>query len=192
MKAVIGLGNPGGNYEFTRHNAGFWVLDKLVEELNCSWKEQNNCQIAKSSYRSDSLILIKPQTYMNRSGQAASGPIRFYKIDPGDIVVVHDELDLAPGRIQIKQGGSSGGHNGLNDLFSHLSSKAFTRIRVGIGHPRDYQPKEGPRNVEDWVLGKPGREDQLLLEEAVSKASEAALMCVSDEVEAVQSRFNKK
>jgi len=129
---------------------------------------------------------------MNLSGKAAAPILRFLKIPLEDTIVVHDELDLSPGRIQVRMGGSGGGHNGLGDLFNHLGGKSFTRVRVGIGHPRDYSEKEGPRNVEDWVLGKPGRDDEILLEEAVSKAAEAALMCLSADLEKVQGRFNKK
>ena len=188
--SIIGLGNPGSKYENTRHNAGFWVLDHIASRLNLSWNEKGDVLLAQARLGGHKIVLIKPQSFMNLSGEAAIPIIKFFKIPVGQVIVVHDELDLDPGRIQVRHGGSSGGHRGLEDLFRHLGGRNFLRVRVGIGHPKKHSTRKYPEKVEDWVLAKPGREDQILLEDAVTKSSEAAMMLIEDSLEAVQRSFN--
>lgn len=172
--AIVGLGNPGSNYSSTRHNLGFWVVDEFVKRLE-SGKQgikqttKFDCQFVRSEVSGTDVLFVKPLGFMNRSGVTLTPFLRFFKISRDDLVIIHDELDLPSGRIRIKRGGSSGGHNGVEDIISSLGSPDFLRIRVGIGHPRDEFPMEtGRPPVTDWVLGKPRPEEQKLLEKAVS------------------------
>lgn len=163
LRLIVGLGNPGRDYQDTRHNAGFWWLDALARELKLSFTMESRYfgETARHGHGDDSLWLLKPQTYMNASGRSVGALAKFYKIAPEQILVVHDELDLPPGALRLKQGGGHGGHNGLKDIASHMGSPNFWRLRLGIGHP-------GDRNqVVDFVLKMPRREEQELIDEAV-------------------------
>jgi PTH1 family peptidyl-tRNA hydrolase len=166
IRLIVGLGNPGADYTDTRHNAGFWFMDSLAQQLSVSFRFDKRFNAAEAKIQVQSLtnskdiILLKPQTFMNRSGQSVGGVARYYKLLPAQILVVHDELDLAPGDNRLKQGGGHGGHNGLRDIINHLVVKDFFRLRVGIGHP-------GDRNqVIKYVLHKPSISDQSAIEEA--------------------------
>ncbi|WP_153111729.1 aminoacyl-tRNA hydrolase [Propionivibrio limicola] len=150
-RLIVGLGNPGGDYEATRHNLGFWFIDRLAAGLKVTLAPQG--KFFGHAGRRDELWLLKPTTFMNRSGQSVAALARFYKIAPEEVLVVHDELDLPPGGIRIKQGGGNGGHNGLKDIQAQLGSPNFWRLRLGIGHP-------GNRNeVINFVLKPPRREE---------------------------------
>lgn len=160
-RLVVGLGNPGIEYEDNRHNLGFWFVDRLASDLKVSLAPQG--KFFGQVGRLGDLWLLKPTTFMNRSGQAVVALARFYKIMPDEILVVHDELDLLPGGIRLKQGGGNGGHNGLKDIQAHLTTPDFWRLRLGIGHP-------GDRNeVVNYVLKAPRREEQELIDQAVDR-----------------------
>lgn len=170
IRLIVGLGNPGPDYEQTRHNAGFWLVDNLANSLpNARLQRESgfNAMVAKTTIGGNQLWLLEPQTYMNRSGQSVGAIARFYKINPDEVLVVHDELDLPPGAAKLKKGGSSGGHNGLKDITSALGTQDYWRLRIGIGHPRTLNLNQP---VADFVLHRPRREEQLLIDEAIEKA----------------------
>jgi PTH1 family peptidyl-tRNA hydrolase len=169
IRLIVGLGNPGAEYEQTRHNAGFWLVDNLANSLGARLQRETrfNALMAKTSVGGNELWLLEPQTYMNRSGQSVGGLARFYKINPDEVLVVHDELDLPPGAAKLKKGGSSGGHNGLKDITAALGTQDYWRLRLGIGHPRTLNLQQV---VADFVLHRPRRDEQLLIEEAIDKS----------------------
>ena len=170
IRLIVGLGNPGAEYEQTRHNAGFWLVDNLANSLPNARLQREagfNAMVAKTIIGGNQLWLLEPQTYMNRSGQSVGAIARFYKIQPDEVLVVHDELDLPPGAAKLKKGGSSGGHNGLKDITAALGTQDYWRLRIGIGHPRTLNLNQP---VADFVLHRPRREEQLLIEEAIEKA----------------------
>jgi len=170
IRLIVGLGNPGPDYEQTRHNAGFWLVDNLADSLpNARLQRESgfNALVAKTIIGGNQLWLLEPQTYMNRSGQSVGAIARFYKIQPDEILVVHDELDLLPGAAKLKKGGSSGGHNGLKDITAALGTQDYWRLRIGIGHPRTLNLNQP---VADFVLHRARREEQLLIDEAIEKS----------------------
>lgn len=169
IRLIVGLGNPGPDYEQTRHNAGFWLVDKLADSLGARLQRETrfNALMAKTSLDGSELWLLEPQTYMNRSGQSVGGLARFYKINPDEVLVVHDELDMLPGVAKLKKGGSSGGHNGLKDISAALGTQDYWRLRIGIGHPRTLNVQQA---VADFVLHRPRREEQVLIDEAIEKS----------------------
>ncbi|MDH3388731.1 MAG: aminoacyl-tRNA hydrolase [Gammaproteobacteria bacterium] len=162
IRLIVGLGNPGADYVDTRHNAGFWLVDLLAQDRGLSFRfeKRYNAEECKFKAADRDVFLLKPQTFMNRSGQAVAGLARFYKIAPEQILVLHDELDLPPGTNRIKQAGGHGGHNGLRDVINHLGSREFFRIRIGIGHPGDSS------QVINYVLHKPSAPDLKAIEAA--------------------------
>ena len=166
IRLVVGLGNPGPEYEKTRHNAGFWLVDELAWQHKAPLRGEGKYfgEVSRAALAGGDLWLLKPMTYMNLSGQAVSALARFYKITPQEILVVHDELDLPPGAARLKQGGGHGGHNGLKDIIAKLGSPDFWRLRIGIGHP-------GDRNeVASFVLKKARAEEQQAIDEAIAKS----------------------
>jgi len=135
MLLLVGLGNPGAEYALNRHNVGFLVLDAIAEEYGFSpWRTKFQAWIAEGTLGGVKVLALKPQTFMNRSGDAVSAAMRFFKLEPSDLVVVHDEMDLAPGKVRVKTGGGTAGHNGLKDIGSHIGPD-FRRVRIGVGHP---------------------------------------------------------
>lgn len=170
IRLIAGLGNPGPEYEQTRHNAGFWLVDNLANgTARCTLTRETrfNAFAAKAALNGNEVWLLEPQTYMNRSGQSVGALARFFKIAPDEILVVHDELDLAPGIARLKKGGSSGGHNGLKDITAALGTQDYWRLRIGIGHPRTAGSQQP---VADFVLHRPRKEEQPLLDEAIANA----------------------
>jgi PTH1 family peptidyl-tRNA hydrolase len=170
IRLIVGLGNPGPEYEQTRHNAGFWLVDNLANSLpGCRLQRESrfNALLAKTAIAGNEVWLLEPQTFMNRSGQSVGALARFYKIMPDEVLVVHDELDLPPGVAKLKKGGSSGGHNGLKDITASLGTPDYWRLRLGIGHPRSLNSQQA---VADFVLHRPRREEQVLIEEAIEKS----------------------
>ncbi len=163
---IVGLGNPGAQYEETRHNAGFWFVEQIARDHGEVFRSEAKFhgQIAKVVVNGQSVWLLKPATFMNRSGQALAALARFYKIPLENVLVVHDELDLAPGTIRLKKGGGHGGHNGLRDIVTQLGSKDFMRLRVGIGHPGH------AKQVSNYVLGRASADEQRLIDESLDKA----------------------
>jgi PTH1 family peptidyl-tRNA hydrolase len=178
IRLIVGLGNPGPEYEQTRHNAGFWLVDRLaVSHVRgaLSRESRYNALVAKTVIAGQETWLLEPQTYMNRSGQSVGALARFYKIAADEILVVHDELDLPPGTAKIKKGGSSGGHNGLKDVTAALGTQDYWRLRIGIGHPRINGLQQA---VIDFVLHRPRKEEQPLIDEAIAKSLDAIpLLC---------------
>ena len=166
IRLIVGLGNPGAEYEKTRHNAGFWLVDQLASG---ALKRESHFQalVAKTRIAGNEVWLLEPQTFMNRSGQSVAALARFYKINPDEILVVHDELDLSPGVAKLKKGGSSGGHNGLKDITAGLGTQDYWRLRIGIGHPRSLNLQQP---VADFVLHRPRKEEQALIEQAIEKS----------------------
>ena len=165
IKLVAGLGNPGSQYEATRHNVGYWLVDELARKYNGHFKNESKFkgEVAKIHVGGQDVWLIKPSTFMNLSGQSVSALARFYKIQPEQVLVVHDELDLDPGVARLKSGGGHGGHNGLRDV-SEKMGKNYWRIRLGIGHPGHKS------QVADYVLKKPSQDDRISLERAIDDA----------------------
>lgn len=168
IKLIVGLGNPGVDYERTRHNAGFWLIDAIAEDLRASFTNEKSFSglVAKARVQAEQVFLAKPQTYMNRSGQCVGALARFYKLDAQEILVLHDELDLFPGQVKVKQGGGHAGHNGLRDIQSVLGSADFWRLRLGIGHPRTLNLTQ---EVADFVLHPPRREDQMAIDDCLTR-----------------------
>ena len=153
IKLIVGLGNPGQSYEKTRHNAGFLFLDDLIRETGVSWSMQSKFDglFAETVISGVRVLLLKPSTFMNRSGQSVGKVVKYYKIAPEEVLVVHDELDFNPGIIKLKKGGGHAGHNGLRDVIVHLDSKDFYRLRIGIGRP------PVGKLVSDFVLSVPSK-----------------------------------
>lgn len=169
IRLIIGLGNPGPEYEATRHNAGFWLADHLADDLRASFTLEKgfSAWVAKARVDGEAVLLAKPATFMNRSGQAAGALMRFYKLTPAQVLVLHDELDLMPGQAKIKQGGGHAGHNGLRDIQSAFSSPDFWRLRIGIGHPRSLGLAQ---QVAAFVLAPPRRDELLEIERAIERS----------------------
>ncbi|QJR13642.1 aminoacyl-tRNA hydrolase [Usitatibacter palustris] len=168
IRLIVGLGNPGREYERTRHNAGFWWVDAIAESKRTDWKKETKFagHTAKVEEGGRDFWLLKPATYMNESGRSVAALMRFYRIEPGELLVVHDELDLPPGTIRLKKGGGTGGHNGLTDIGEVLGTKDFWRLRIGIGHPGDKD------RVPDYVLEKARREEQAMIDPAFDRSLE--------------------
>lgn len=178
IRLIAGLGNPGPEYEQTRHNAGFWLVDNLAGTTVrgvLAREARFQALAAKVVIAGQEVWLLEPQTWMNRSGLSVGALARFYKIAPDEILVVHDELDLAPGTARIKKGGSSGGHNGLKDITAALGTQDYWRLRIGIGHPRTQNSQQA---VADFVLHRPRKEEQALINEAIARSLDAIpLLC---------------
>jgi PTH1 family peptidyl-tRNA hydrolase len=163
---ILGLGNPGSRYAETRHNAGFWFLDRLTAVAGARLKAQSRLQseTARASLHGVDCIFAKPTTFMNHSGQAVRAVMDYYRVSAGQLLVAYDELDLPPGVARLKQGGGHGGHNGLRDMFRHIPDHDFLRLRIGIGHP-------GNRDaVTGYVLSRPTGDQQRLMVQSISDA----------------------
>ncbi len=182
------LGNPGAKYARTRHNAGFLAADVLERELDVKInKLKYKSLTAVCTIGTESVLLMKPQTYMNLSGEAIGEAARFYKIDPVHIIVLSDEMHIPAGKLRIRQKGSSGGHNGLKSVIAHLGTEEFPRIRIGVGEPG---PVEAGDEVIDWVVGSVPREDMKRIEQAAERAAEAAVCYIRDGADTAMNRFN--
>lgn len=187
MRVVVGLGNPGSSYARTRHNAGFWVVDRLVERHRLRFSEKEyRSHLARGRIGEDEVVVLKPQTFMNVSGEAVGRARRDLGLDPDDFVVVYDDLDLGLGRIRIRAEGGAGGHRGVESIIEALGAKRFPRVRVGIGRP--------PAGVDPvgYVLEPPPPEDLAILHEAVERAAEAVEILLDQGVLAAMNRFNAK
>jgi len=189
IQLIVGLGNPGTQYEQTRHNAGFWFVDELARHYGASFRNESkfNGEACKLSIDGSEVWLLKPMTFMNRSGQAVAALARFYKIEPTGILVAHDELDLSPGDIRLKQGGGHGGHNGLRDTIDRLgNNRDFQRLRIGIGHPGHSS------QVTGYVLGKAPADEQRLMEEAIDAALKVIPLAVGGEMQKAMNQLHGK
>ena len=179
IRLLVGLGNPGPQYEGTRHNAGFWWVDAVARQLRASLVPERAYfgLVARVNRAEGPLWLLEPMTYMNLSGKAVAALARFFKIAPDEILVAHDELDLQPGQVKLKQGGGHAGHNGLKDIHAQLGSADFWRLRLGIGHP-------GVKaEVIDYVLRKPAPEQRVAIEECIERTLGALDLLVEGNME---------
>ena len=187
MKVIAGLGNPGRDYARTPHNAGFRAVDALAASLGASWRSEPKykAEIARATCAAGPLLLVKPQTFMNLSGDSLAPLLGFYKVPPADLVVVSDEVNLAPGRVRVRPGGSAGGHNGLKSVAAHLGTQAFARVRIGVGmghHP--------VADLAARVLGRIEPEDEAAVEAGVRLAAEAALCVAAHGCEFAMNKYN--
>ena len=186
IRLIVGLGNPGREYESTRHNAGFQWVDELAraQKLNFINESRFHGLTARGRVHGHEVLLFKSQTFMNVSGRAVVALALFYKILPDEILVVHDELDLPPGVARLKMGGGHGGHNGLKDIIAHLGTKDFWRLRIGIGHP-------GERDeVSGYVLHDPRREERELIDDAMQQAQNVAHLVIEGKTEAAMLKLH--
>lgn len=187
MFIIAGLGNPGKRYENTRHNVGFDAIDELVDRYRIPGSGvSHKAMVGKGIMEGQKVLLAKPLTYMNLSGEAIRGLVDYYKIDPEtELLVIYDDISLEPGNIRIRKKGSAGGHNGIKSIIAQLGTQNFQRIRIGVG--------EKPKNwdLADYVLGTFGKEDRPLVEEALGNAAEAAAMIVQGKIDEAMNCFNR-
>lgn len=179
IKLIVGLGNPGPEYEATRHNAGFWWVDELARELKANLVHDRGYHglLARATVHGHTVWLLEPQTFMNLSGKSVAALARFYKIAPEEILVAHDELDIVPGQAKLKLGGSHAGHNGLRDIYGQLGTDNFWRLRIGIGHP-------GVKSeVPNWVLKKPAPDQRTAIEECIARTLKAVPALLAGEMD---------
>ena len=194
ISLVVGLGNPGREYEDTRHNAGFWWVDQLASRVNGAFRADSKFSghVAKSTQGSV-LWLLKPATFMNRSGIAVGALAKFYRIEPAQVLVVHDELDLPAGEAKLKLGGSHGGHNGLKDIDAHLGTRDYWRLRLGIGHPRALaKPGSSSIEVVDYVLQRPDVADTRAIEDAMHRSIDIWEIMAAGDFEAAMLKLHTK
>lgn len=185
LKLIVGLGNPGPEYIETRHNAGFWFIDEIAT-TPLSYQSKFKGLVGEMIQDGRKIYLLKPETYMNKSGESVLALAHFYKILPEEILVVHDELDLPPGIVKLKQGGGHGGHNGLKSIASCLGSNNFNRLRIGVGHPGD------AKLVANYVLKKASGADQKLMDDSIWDARRYLSSMVSGDFEPVMNELHRK
>ena len=189
---IAGLGNPGPEYAHNRHNVGYWCVNRLARLHGINLKTKTLAAIGEGAVLGTPVVLLKPRTYVNKSGDAVVPAMRKWKIDPSHLLVIYDELDLPLGRIRIRTGGGDGGYKGLKSIIASLGSRDFPRIRIGIGRPHiSGEPSWEPEVVGDWVLSDPTREQAKTLQDAVSRAAQAAERMVTEGVEAAMNKYNK-
>ena len=183
---IVGLGNPGKNYEFTRHNAGFLTLDHIASELDTEINNlKNNALVADVVINNHRCLLVKPQTFMNNSGTAVRDIAKFYKIPPEKIIVIFDDISLPCGKLRIRRKGTDGGHNGIKRIIYHLNSDQFPRIKIGVG------AKPNPEyDLADWVLSKFGKDDTEQLKAAITKATEVLPFILDGEIDKAMNKAN--
>lgn len=186
ISLIVGLGNPTARYEKTRHNAGFWFVDAVARELGVAVRQESSFMGAVGSYdeAGGRVYLLKPSTYMNRSGDSVAAFAAYFKIPPQAMLIVHDELDLPPGTVRLKRGGGHGGHNGLRDIIAKIGSPDFYRLRLGIGHPGDRD------KVADYVLDGPGVQEASVIERAIMTGVGELGPILRAEMPAVMGRIN--
>jgi PTH1 family peptidyl-tRNA hydrolase len=199
IKLIAGLGNPGDEYRTTRHNAGFWLIDRLARETGAKLRHEKSFYgfAARAQLNGIEVWLLQPQTFMNRSGQSITALARFYKIPSAQILIVHDELDLPPGTARLKLGGGSGGHNGLKDITAHLSTPDYWRLRIGIGHPRALPPEgacagAGAKpDVVNYVLKPPRKDEQAAIDTAIERGLAVLPLIVKGDTEGAMMQLHR-
>lgn len=186
LRLIVGLGNPGAEHARTRHNAGFWFINALAEKSGAVWGLDSKLhgETAKVSLEGQTLWLLKPATFMNLSGRSVTAALRYWKIEPEECLIAHDDLDLAPGTARLKFDGGHGGQNGLRDAVQHLGHSRFYRLRIGIGHPGH---KDG---VTPWVLGRPGRDDEASILRAIDDAIAVLPLAVAGDFNEAMKRLH--
>lgn len=186
MKLIVGLGNPGSKYEQSRHNVGFRVVDLLARQQGWSWSEQRSrAMLASGTLGSEKVVLAKPLTYMNNSGESVGPLMHWYKIQPEDVLIVSDDLDLPVGKVRLKSSGSAGGHNGLDNIIRHLHTQKIPRLRVGIG-----RPAHNRMETIDYVLGIPPGDERILLTTGEERAAEAIPLILREGVAIAMNAVN--
>jgi len=187
MKLVVGLGNPGEQYVRTRHNVGFLAADRLAGLVRARFTQRKfAAELAEARLGPERMWIMKPQTYMNRSGEAVGAALRFYKLDLDDLLVLHDELELEPFRVQLKVGGGDGGHNGVRSVNAHVGGPEYARLRIGVGRPPPYM------NPTDYVLGRFEEGEEPALAACLERASEAARLAVELGAQKAMNRVNRR
>ncbi|MCR4588253.1 MAG: aminoacyl-tRNA hydrolase [Lachnospiraceae bacterium] len=188
MIIIAGLGNPGREYENTRHNVGFEVVDALARKIGATaFGKEGKALVAKGIIAGEKVLLVKPQTYMNLSGEAIRPLLDFYKLDPEEsLIVISDDIDLPVGHIRIRQGGSAGGHNGLKNIILHTGTEKFPRLRLGVGQKPDGY------DLADYVLGHFSGEEKTLMEEKFGEAADAVALMIEEDVSLAMNRYNTK
>lgn len=187
MKVIVGLGNPGSEYAKTKHNVGFMFIDAMAEKLRVSeWRDKFEAKIAETRIGSEKVLLVKPMTYMNESGQAVGPIMSFYKLLPEDLIVVHDDMDIPAGTIRIRKKGSAGGHNGIKSILAHVGDEHFARVRIGIGRPLTGW------TVVNHVLAPFSNEDAPRIDEAIKYLEPAVECIINDDVDMAMNKFNPK
>ncbi len=191
IRLIVGLGNVGAEYASTRHNAGFWYADAIAGRCSARFSTERKFHgdVARVRVSGNELWLLKPNTYVNRSGQAVVALALYYKILPTQILVAHDELDLLPGVIKLKLGGGTAGHNGLKDTQARLSTAEFWRLRIGIGHPRELQLEQ---DVADFVLHPPRKDEQPAIEQAIERGEAIVDLLTEGKFEAAMLRLHTR
>lgn len=184
MKAVIGLGNPGIKYAETRHNVGFMLLDRIAETENIKFSNGFKGKVAEIRQNGKKIILLKPYTFMNLSGQAAAEIVSYYKLPTTDLLVIHDDMDIALGRLRFRKRGSAGGHNGIKSIIQELGTQEFWRLKIGIGRP------QGEKDVVNHVLSGLGKENRLLLADTLTRAQQAVMLWLEGKEEEAMQNFN--
>lgn len=188
MFIIVGLGNPDKQYEGTRHNVGFDVIDRISEKYNISVDtKKHRALIGKGVIEGQKVVLAKPQTYMNLSGESVGSLVDFYKIDPEEeLLVIYDDISLDVGQLRIRKKGSAGGHNGIKNIIAHLETTEFPRIKIGVGEkPKGY-------DLADYVLGRFSKAEREFMEEGYTNAVHAVTMILKDEIDQAMNEFNKK
>lgn len=188
LKLIVGLGNPGPDYADTRHNVGFWLLDALARKTGSFFRMENKFkgEACRISIKGHSLWLLKPMTYMNRSGESVSGLANFYKLARPSILVIHDEIDLSPGTIKLKRSGGHGGNNGVRDIIRHLGGDDFLRLRLGVGHPGN------SKAVVNHVLKRPLESERILLDDAIADAIKVLPQIIEGELEKAMTALHSR
>ena len=185
MKLIVGLGNPGPEYDRTRHNMGFKVIDKLATKYQIDVSHSKfKGKYGTGLINGEKIILFKPYTYMNLSGEAVSEIVSYYKVDLQDVIVIYDDIDVAPGLIRIRKSGNPGSHNGMKSVTDYLNDKNFPRVRVGTGKPK------GNEDLIEYVIGAIDDEDKKLLEEGINKAFEATSMIIEKDIDSAMNKYN--
>ena len=187
MYLIAGLGNPTREYEKTRHNVGFSVIDVLADKYNIDVSDRKHKALCgRGVIEGEKVLLLKPQTFMNLSGESIREAVDYYKIDPEDIIVIYDDISLEPGQLRIRLKGSAGGHNGIKNIIAHLGTQEFPRIKVGVG------AKPPKMDLADYVLSRFGAEEQKIMDEAFGEAAEAAVMMMTTGAERAMNHYNAK
>lgn len=185
MWAIIGLGNPGARYAHTRHNVGFMALEELCRAAGAQLSEKSGYKIARGSIEGERAVLVEPLTFMNLSGQAVAEVMRRNPIEPANLIVIHDDIDLPAGALRVRSGGSSGGHKGVESIIQSIGTREFIRVRIGVG-------RDGAQDVKDFVLSKFRPDEKALVGDAVGLACDAVGVIVSRGLQAAMNGFNRR
>ena len=187
MYIIVGLGNPTKEYDKTRHNVGFSVIDVLADRIGIDVSEKKHRALCgKGMLEGQKVILAKPQTFMNLSGESVRAMVDFYKVSPDEVIIVYDDISLEPGQLRIRTKGSAGGHNGIKNIIAHLGTQEFPRIKVGVGEKPKYM------DLADYVLSRFSKGEQELMDDAFRDAADAVAMMISEGMDAAMNHFNAK